>query len=307
MADGRGRPARACSAALADRATRAARFPARRSRRAGRAIRAGRQLPSDRPRQASSLSSCQTCRAGTGSGSSRWLSWMLAPGTRQRAAGRSGSSAGGPSIPSYRAPSDSGPSDAPFEGANADRTDRAPRPVQIALSTELVQDDAAEFGPHPLGRPVGEAAMHRLSGCAEDRRQLPPGAARGRHKIAARTARSSVRSSARRRTELLTALVPWFGWPMGGPDGEEHDATCVQVRGKPGRWPTRTPRRCRPGQRRSRHHPHDRQLRQGEHGPTGLRHPTAGGLVSACPATGRGRGPLPSLHGGKRPRLTADG
>lgn len=44
---------------------------------------------------------------------------------------------------------------------DADGVDRAPRPVQLTPSTELVEDDPVQPGPDPLPAPLGEAPVDR--------------------------------------------------------------------------------------------------------------------------------------------------
>ncbi|MGX1510199.1 hypothetical protein RKD44_001487 [Streptomyces collinus] len=94
---------------------------------------------------------------------------------------RSGRRAGGFSIPACRGRSDSVRSVAPFCGPDADGVDRAPRPVQLAPSAELVEDDSVEPGPDSILAPLGEAPVNGGPGRPEHRRKLPPGAARGGH------------------------------------------------------------------------------------------------------------------------------
>lgn len=55
-----------------------------------------------------------------------------------------------------RRPSGFGPVSCPFEGPEAYRVDRAPRPVQLAPGAEFVQNQAVELGPHPGLGPLAE-------------------------------------------------------------------------------------------------------------------------------------------------------
>lgn len=67
-----------------------------------------------------------------------------------------------------------------FCSPHADGVDRATRSVQFPAGTEFVEDDAVEAGPDPGPAPPGEASVDRLPARTEHRRQLSPGAARGR-------------------------------------------------------------------------------------------------------------------------------
>jgi hypothetical protein len=69
----------------------------------------------------------------------------------------------------------------PFDGPQADRVNRASRPVQFAAGAEFVQDDAVESGPDPGPTPLGETPIDRLPARTEHRRHLPPSTARGGH------------------------------------------------------------------------------------------------------------------------------
>lgn len=85
------------------------------------------------------------------------------------------------SIPTCHGQSDSVPSEAPFCRPDADGVDRAPRPVQLTPRPEFVQDHTVEPGPDPVPAPLGEPPLDRLPGRTENRRKLPPRAARRRH------------------------------------------------------------------------------------------------------------------------------
>ncbi len=62
------------------------------------------------------------------------------------------------------------------------RVDRAPRPVRLTTSAELVEGQVVELGPHPGLRPLREPPVSRRTGQTERRRrQLLPGTTRRCH------------------------------------------------------------------------------------------------------------------------------
>ncbi|GAB3644461.1 hypothetical protein GCM10028833_00010 [Glycomyces tarimensis] len=68
----------------------------------------------------------------------------------------------------------------PF-GSQARCIDDRPRPVDLALRTEPVEDGPMQLRPERGLRPLAEAPVHGLVGDAEGRRQVPPPATGGQH------------------------------------------------------------------------------------------------------------------------------
>jgi hypothetical protein len=86
------------------------------------------------------------------------------------------------------------PSGPPFHRLYVHGVHRAPRPIQVALRAEFMQDQAVEHGPETGLAPLDEAPVHRRSGWPEHVRvcrQVHPDAATSR--IAASTSRPPYR------------------------------------------------------------------------------------------------------------------
>lgn len=63
-----------------------------------------------------------------------------------------------------------GPVSGPLLPPGRDGVDRAPRPVQLTPSAELVEDHPVQPGPHPLPAPLSKAPVDRGPGRPEHRR-----------------------------------------------------------------------------------------------------------------------------------------